>query len=91
MIRRFEKLIKHLNTQISVSEGMGADFVYITKKEAEKCLELAEAEHTLLMEPVQANVEGGGNSWWYVCGECRSSLNPGDKYCHECGRKVVFK
>ena len=38
--------------------------------------------------PVRAELEGGGTTWWYVCEECRSVLHKGDKYCHECGRKV---
>lgn len=88
---RIERLIKHLKTQIAVSEGMGADFVYITKDEAKKCLELAEAQDTLFMSPVHAEVEGGGSTWWYVCGECHSQLNPSDKYCNQCGRKITWE
>lgn len=94
---RIEKLIKHLKTQIAVSDGMGADFCYITKNEAKKCLELAEAEDTLYMTPVKADsveteaeIEGGGSSWWYVCSECRITLAPSDHYCRNCGRKIVW-
>ena len=42
------KLIKHLKTQIAVAESLDSQWVYITKNEAKKCLELAEAEDTLL-------------------------------------------
>lgn len=87
---RIEKLIKHLKTQIAVSDGMDSEFVYITKDEAKKCLELAEAQDTLFAKPVHVDVEGGGSNWWNVCEECRSSLHPGDKYCHECGRKLEW-
>lgn len=90
MRTKVEKLIKRLKTQIEVSDKLGADFCYITKNEAKKCLELAEAEDVILMEPVHAEIEGGGSNWWNVCGECHSSLNPGDKYCHECGRKIEW-
>ena len=31
---------------------------------------------------------GSGVTWWYVCGFCRTSINPNDKYCHECGKVV---
>lgn len=34
---------------------------------------------------------GGGSTWWYVCGICGTAINPGDKYCHECGRAVKWK
>ena len=29
-------------------------------------------------------------SWYYVCGECNTAINPNDKYCHECGRAVKW-
>lgn len=33
---------------------------------------------------------GDGTTWWYVCGACRTAINPNDKYCHECGRSVKW-
>ena len=33
---------------------------------------------------------GGGTTWWNVCGNCRTAINPNDKYCHECGRPVKW-
>ena len=42
-------------------------------------------------EKAEADVEGGGNSWWYVCSECRTVTNRGKKYCHECGRRLIWK
>ena len=82
---------KHLKTQIDTAKKMDSKWVYILVSEAEKCLELAEAEDTLLMDPVPAEIEGDGKSeWWYVCGECHSNLNPHDKYCRECGRKMKW-
>lgn len=85
---RIEKLIKHLKTQIAVSDGMDSEFVYITKNEAKKCLELAEAEDILLVPPVHTELEGGGHSWWYVCGECHTAIDNSDKYCRQCGRRI---
>ena len=43
---------KHLNKQIDTANQMGSKWVYILLSEAEKCLELAEAEDTLFMNPV---------------------------------------
>ena len=34
---------------------------------------------------------GGGTTWWNVCGNCRTAINPNDKYCHECGKAVKWK
>ena len=37
-------------------------------------------------EPVDIEIEGGGNSWWYVCEECRGAVDTSDKFCRHCGR-----
>jgi len=51
---RIEKLIKHLKTQLEVADSLQSDWVYITKNEAKKCLELAEAEDTIIdSDPVE--------------------------------------
>ena len=39
-------------------------------------------------EPVEAEIEGGGSSWWYVCGECHGTIDKWDSYCKHCGRRV---
>lgn len=31
--------------------------------------------------------EGGGSTWWDVCGECRGTVNSQDAYCKHCGAK----
>ena len=33
----------------------------------------------------------GGKTHWYACGGCKSPINPGDRYCHECGRAVKWE
>jgi hypothetical protein len=43
-----DRLIKHLNTQIARADQLQSDWVYITKDQAKYCLQLAEAEDTLL-------------------------------------------
>ena len=27
---------------------------------------------------------------WYECGNCGTSVNPGDKFCRHCGKKVKW-
>ena len=34
---------------------------------------------------------GGGTTWWNVCGNCKTAINPNDKFCHECGQKVKWE
>ena len=50
MIVHIDKLIRHLKSQIDTAERMDSDFVYITKREAEACLELAEAQDVIMEE-----------------------------------------
>ena len=37
---------------------------------------------------VEINHSDGGNTQWYVCGNCGIPINPGDNYCHRCGCEV---
>ena len=41
-------------------------------------------------EPVEPRIQtsSSGVTWWNVCGNCQTAINPNDKYCHECGRPV---
>lgn len=45
---KLKNLKKHLKQQIKVSKQLDSDWVYILRKEAEKCLELAEAEDIIM-------------------------------------------
>ena len=47
MIVHIDKLIRHLRSQIDTAEQMRSEFVYLTKREAEGCLELAEAQDVI--------------------------------------------
>ena len=91
MIDRFKNLKKHLQTQIKAADRIGSGFVYILREEAEICLQLADAEETFLSDPVYAEIEGGGSTWWYVCSECHGSISPYDVYCRGCGRKIQWE
>ena len=44
-------------------------------------------------EPCEPEKEhsGSGVTWWNVCGNCKTAINPNDKYCHECGRAVKWE
>ena len=32
---------------------------------------------------------GEPETWYYVCGNCMTAIDPADKYCRECGRRIV--
>lgn len=38
--------------------------------------------------PMPAEIEGGGTTWYYVCGECHGSIDTRDKYCRHCGHPI---
>ena len=35
-----------------------------------------------------AEIEGGGTTWFYVCGECHGSIDTRDKFCRHCGHPI---
>lgn len=87
---QFKFLKQHLQTQIRAADRIGSKWVYILKEEAEKCMQLAEAEDTIFADPVEPEIDGGGSSWFYVCSECRRDISPSDKFCRECGRRIKW-
>lgn len=93
MKEKMEKLIKHLKTQISVADSLDSQFVYITKNEAKKCLELAEAEDDILdslngIEPVEIDsYDHPGTKEWH-CGNCDYPLWEDEYFCAHCGKKI---
>lgn len=57
-----------------------------------KCSEACEkaAEELERLKPMKAELEGGGHSWWNVCGDCHTIINEGDKFCRQCGRRIIW-
>ena len=54
-------------------------------------IDLLEAVFSLLKEQEsKVEIEGGGSTWCYVCGECHTSVSPYAKYCRECGRRLIW-
>lgn len=57
-------------------------------------LELAEDALALLkaQEPVKPvpDTSYGARPWWFVCGNCKLSVNEDQKYCSNCGRAVKW-
>jgi hypothetical protein len=39
-------------------------------------------------DPVEPELEGGGSTWWHVCGECHGAIDTSDRYCKHCGRRI---
>ena len=39
---------------------------------------------------VPADIEGGNISYWHVCGECHSQIDPKFTFCPYCGREIQW-
>lgn len=39
-------------------------------------------------KPVDAEIEGGGLTWYFVCGECHGYIDSRDKFCRHCGYAI---
>ena len=40
--------------------------------------------------PAEAEIEGGGASWFFVCGECHGQIDRSDGFCRNCGHPVEW-
>lgn len=79
VIKEFELFVKEFHPACT-SEGVELDmFMEVLAMLKEQEPVRPEREHS-----------GGGTTWWNVCGNCRTAINPNDKYCHECGRTVKW-
>ena len=38
--------------------------------------------------PMPAEIEGGGTTWFYACGECHGNIGTWDKFCRHCGHPI---
>lgn len=67
---------------------------YLSQLELERVRQIKADALAILKEPEAVEPEiqtGSGVSWWYICGKCKTALNPKDKYCSRCGREVKWK
>lgn len=67
-----------------------SEHVYTNGSELIQVFRVAQLIEHLLKEQdaVEPEIEGGGSTWWYVCGECRGAIDKADKFCRHCGREV---
>lgn len=40
--------------------------------------------------PTPAEIEGGGSTWFYVCGVCHGQIDRKDRFCRHCGCAVCW-
>lgn len=85
-LKKIEKQYTDIATRLRTEDPKSS---YAIWKTAESCRKAAEELERLI--PAPAEIEGGGTSWFYVCGKCNKAINYKDKYCRECGREVKWE
>lgn len=53
--------------------------------------EAGEGTETAGRKTVEAELEGGGTTWWYVCGECRGAVNYRADVCPHCKNRLRWE
>ena len=86
-----EKVIKALDN--CVRSGVCLNCEYEEHVACKTCLMADVLAMLKEQEAVKPEKEhsGSGITWWNVCGNCKTAINPNDKYCHECGRPVLWE
>ena len=54
---------------------------------ARDALGVLEGQETATPKRVSSH---GGQTWWYVCGGCGWGIDPKDKKCGHCGRRLAW-
>lgn len=70
--------LRDVNPGISMSS-------YLTAENCKKAAEELEKQGS-----VEAELEGGGSTWWYVCSECHTTIDSMDRFCRQCGRRIEW-
>lgn len=77
-----EKVIKGLGAVKETLEDMRDK---LGAKWCEDAIALLKAREPLKPVP---DTSYGARPWWFVCGNCKLSVNEDQKYCPNCGRAV---
>ena len=93
------KMIQNIRERLvccaEIYQRIAEDLTEKDPKRSEQCFGEAEifrgaAEAVVRLETAEAEIEGGGSTWWYVCGECRAPISPPDHFCRMCGRPLEW-
>ena len=94
-MEKTERVIKALGICKRSGTSCGDCPYRITEDDRTECIDqLMEDAEEIIKElkenepETTAEIEGGGETYFFVCGECRSELANRAKYCSHCGRKV---
>ena len=83
-----EKILEDFEYAVRKSHREGWNYVDgLTTEDGFKILQLLKEQEAVRPEREHS---GGGTTWWNVCGNCKTAINPNDKFCHECGKGVKW-
>ena len=80
-----EAVTKNMNIATAIRKEMPEKSFFFFKQ-AELMSKAVDGLKRNIPEP--AEIEGGGASYFYVCGDCHGIVDSLDKYCRHCGRKI---
>ena len=56
-----------------------------------ECPSLSQKDSNKLAdEPVPPLDKFSNGQMWKICGNCRTQIYLGDKFCHECGKRIAW-
>lgn len=70
------------------AQTCGDEFVMIPTETYDGVLVLLNEQEAVKPEREHS---GSGVTWWNVCGACKTAINPNDKFCHECGKPILWE
>lgn len=83
-----EKVIKALNDALTAKENYPQESARMSFEFIKMLIDLLKEQEAVKPEK---ECSGSGITWWNVCGNCKTAINPNDKFCHECGRSVKWE
>ena len=91
-----EEKIRKLEDAAADAAELSAELRTVFQKISFQCFRWSElmkeaAEDEKKRTPVKAELEGGGNTWWNVCGDCHTTISTGDRFCRQCGRPLIWE
>ena len=81
VIERLQRVSRYFKSMQKVGYDGDAEIYREHRESVKMAIDLLKEQ-----EPVEIEMEGGGSTWWYVCEECRGSVDRGDRFCRHCGR-----
>lgn len=91
-----EEKIRKLEEAAIDAAGVSRELRTVAQGISFKCFRWSElmkkvAEDEKERTPAHTEIEGGGSTWWNVCEECRAVVSPGDRFCRQCGRPLIWE